>query len=61
MTHWLFLAMLLPIAACGSSHPLTHTRASDPVWSINPERWAGTINNLTQAPALTAGRMPQER
>ena len=41
-------AALAGLAACGNvRHELAHTRKSDPVWPLNPQRWDAGENDLT--------------
>ena len=54
---------LLVLASCsaGKTLPLAHTSPSDPIWPINPDKWAPSGgNNLTSPPAVPAGRLPAE-
>lgn len=46
---WIVLvAGLFVLSACGSAHhELAHTSKSDPVWFLNPARWAANENDLT--------------
>ena len=50
----LFMVLLILLAGCaGGTNDLAFTRASDPVWAVNPGQWAGP----TQVPpaSLTQG------
>ena len=54
---------LLALSCCsaGKTLPLAHTSPSDPIWPINPDKWApGGGNELTSPPAVPAGRLPGE-
>jgi hypothetical protein len=46
---WIVLvAGLFVLSACGNvHHELAHTSKSDPVWPLNPARWAANENDLT--------------
>ena len=38
----LFMVLLVMLSGCaGSKNDLTFTRASDPVWAVNPSQWLG--------------------
>ena len=40
--HRLFMVLLVMLSGCaGSKNDLTFTRASDPVWAVNPGQWLG--------------------
>jgi hypothetical protein len=42
--HRLFMVLLLMLSGCaGSKNDLTFTRASDPVWAVNPGQWLGPM------------------
>jgi hypothetical protein len=49
----LWLILLLALTACGNvHHGLAQTSASDPIWPLNPGKWAANSNDLT-APSVT--------
>jgi hypothetical protein len=40
--HRLFMVLLVLLSGCaGGKNDLTFTRASDPVWAVNPGQWLG--------------------
>ena len=44
---YLLILLLLTLATCGNvHHELPKTSASDPVWPLNPDKWAGNTNDL---------------
>jgi hypothetical protein len=47
----LWLILLLCLTACGNvHHELPQTRASDPIWPLNPGKWAANSNDLSAPP-----------
>jgi hypothetical protein len=49
--HSLRLILLVAVTACGNvHHELPQTSASDPVWALNPGKWAANSNDLTLPP-----------
>ena len=49
-----FMVLLLLLAGCSSGkNDLAFTRASDPVWAVNPDQWPGPAQ--VQPARLTQG------
>jgi hypothetical protein len=47
----LWLILLVALTACGNvHHELPQTNASDPIWPLNPGKWAANSNDLAAAP-----------
>jgi hypothetical protein len=45
------LILLVALTACGNvHHDLPHTSSRDPVWQLNPDKWAANANELTTPP-----------
>ena len=43
----MLLAVLLMAGCALDKNALTHTRTSDPIWRINPDKWPAPGNDLT--------------
>lgn len=49
----LWLILLFALTACGNAdHALPQTSTNDPIWPLNPGKWAAKSNDLT-APSVT--------
>jgi hypothetical protein len=41
----MLLVALLMAGCAASKNDLTHTRASDPIWRLNPDKWPAPAND----------------
>lgn len=41
-------AATVALSACSTANELPHTSSSDPVWQLNPGKWAMGENDLIQ-------------